>query len=233
MASAQIGRFNHSGQVFAYWLCIVGLGLLALRGRWTGAAALAGLAIGIRPTAALPAAALLIGLLGQVPPVVWLRSAAVGAAVILASILPFVSYPGALDVMLVDGPARALIVARTMPDPLPQIAASAIMHHIGLGRFDIWIEACVAVAFLPLTWCAARRGIQHLLCAAGVMYATTIAFNPYLHRYYYAAGLLLFAIGLSVGMSDDGPAGPAGAGETRKIGAGGPTCSTPGQRVEE
>lgn len=207
----------HSGQVFAYWLCTLGFGLLALEGRWTGAAAIAGLAIGIRPTAALPAVALFVGLLGHVPRVVWLRSAAVGVVVVSAGLLPFiVSYPDALNVMLVDGPKRALAVAHAVQDPLPQIAASAIMDHFGLDRFDVWIETCVAVAFLPVAWLAARRGIQHLLCAAGVMYAATIAFNPYLHRYYYVAGLLLFAIGISAGRFDDRVIASVGAGEARE-----------------
>src|SRR5207302_7463786 len=121
----------------------------------------------------------------------------------LASLLPFViSDPNALNVMLVDGPRRALAAVNAMQDPLPQIAASAVINHFGPDRFDTWIEACVAVAFLPVAWLAARRGIQHLLCAAGIMYTVTIAFNPYLHRYYYVAGLLLFTIGICAGRPD-------------------------------
>ncbi len=44
----------HSGQVWPYWLAIVGFGVLALDRRWVWAAVVAALAVGLRPTALVP-----------------------------------------------------------------------------------------------------------------------------------------------------------------------------------
>ena len=64
-----------------------------------------------------------------------------------------------------------------------------------MERWDVPVEVALALVTVVLTTVAARRGTGHMLALAGAGYALTVAANPYVHRYYYVAGLLLFVIG--------------------------------------
>jgi hypothetical protein len=111
--------------------------------------------------------------------------------------LPFVVAPGALDALFVSGPAQALHQAQLQGNPGNQIAMSNILSWLGLARWNSWVEIGLALATAFAARLALRNGLWAMLAVAGIGYALTISFNPYLHRYYYVAGLLLIGIGLA------------------------------------
>ncbi len=187
----------HSGQVWPYWLAILGFGLMTLSGRWCWTAAIAATAIGLRQTALVPAAIVAIALTGRIRLGTWLRIMAVGTATLAVSFVPFVRSREALEMLFVDGPRRALAQAHIQGNPANQIAASNLLGWLGLESRDSRFEMGVAILMAVLAWFAARRGLRQMLAVAGIGYALTISANPYVHRYYYVAGVILLAIGLT------------------------------------
>jgi hypothetical protein len=97
----------------------------------------------------------------------------------------------------VQGPRIALDLAHAQGNPANQVAASNLLEWLGLDAWDTRVEAAVAVLIMGTAWFAARRGIRPALTVAGLGYALAVSFNPYVFRYYYVAGLLLAAIGLT------------------------------------
>jgi len=187
-----------AGQVWPYWLCILGFATLVLRERWISAAAVIAFAIGMRQTAILPAGAALVGMLTRGEPIIWARALLAALAVLLAAFVPFIiASPTALHLMFVEGPRQALVNAHLQGNPGNQVALSNWTDWLGWATWDSRVEAAFAFATVPLSRLAARRDPQCLLTVAGLCYAITIAANPYLHRYYYVAGLLLCVAGLS------------------------------------
>lgn len=188
----------HSGQVWPYWLTIVIFGLLVLGRRWMPAALVVAIAVGIRQTALVPAAAVFTVMLMWERPRISVRTAAVGAAVMAVVFVPLVVWSDrAIGMIFVEGPRLAQTLAHRAGNPLDQIALSNWLGWLGLERWDTGVEIALALAVVALTIVAARRGTGRMLAMAGIGYALTVAANPYVHRYYYVAGLLLFVIGLA------------------------------------
>jgi hypothetical protein len=202
----------YAGQVWPYWLCMLIFALMTLRGRWVLAAAIVALACDIRPTALVPAAAIFTAAWTLTRFTTILLAALTGFFVLGLSSVPFAPHLNDWRLMFVSGPARALEQAHLQGNPANQIALSNIMDRLGLGRFDVVMEAVLGLGTMGLAWIAARRGPGTLLAIAGIGYIATISANPYLHRYYYVAGMLLCAIGLAsskAASADDRVAAPA------------------------
>ncbi len=119
-----------------------------------------------------------------------------GGATLLATVLPFAT-AGALDMMVRTGPARALDNAHQQGNPSSQVALSNLLDWSGLAAWDSRVEVLLAVLTLAATLLARRKGLAPMLVAAGIGYVVTVAANPYLHRYYYVAGVLLAGLGMA------------------------------------
>ncbi len=202
MLSPLVLPMMHSGQVWPYWLAIEVFALLVLDRQWVWAAVAAALAVGIRPTALVPALSIFAALLGRIRFTAWLRAALAGGLALVATVLPFVASRAALEMMVLTGPARALANAHEQGNPASQIALSNILDWLGLAARDSQMELLLAVLTLIGARFALRRGVAPMLAVAGVGYVATISANPYLHRYYYVAGLLLAGIGFAVAAGD-------------------------------
>ena len=189
----------HSGQVWPYWLAILAFGLLVLHERWVTAAVVVAVAVGMRQTALVPAAAVMTALLGRVRLAAWGGAVAAGALVLAVTVAPFASSPGALHALLLDGPARALQHAHGQGNPGNQVASSNLLDWLGFAAWDSRVETLLAALTVALATFAARKGTGPMLAAAGLGYAVTISSNPYMHSYYYVAGFLLAGIGLAAG----------------------------------
>lgn len=187
----------HSGQVWPYWLAIQVFAFLVLDRRWIWAAAVVALAVGTRQTALIPAASILVALVGRTRLSEWLGAAMAGALTLAATCLPFVGSHGALQMLFLTGPARALANAHQQGNPSNQVATSNILDWLGLAAWDSRVEMLLALLTLIGVRFAFRKGVGPMLAAAGVGYVMTISANPYLHRYYYVAGLLLAGIGIA------------------------------------
>lgn len=190
----------HSGQVWPYWLTMAIFGLLVVRRRWMPAALVVAIAVGMRQTALVPAAAVFTVMLMRERPRTSVQTVAAGIAVLAAVFVPLVVWSDrAISMVFVEGPRLAQTLAHCVGNPLDQIALSNWLGWLGLERWDTGVEMALALAAVALTIMAARRGTGRMLAMAGVGYASTVAANPYVHRYYYVAGLLLFVIGLADG----------------------------------
>jgi hypothetical protein len=197
MLSPLLLPMMYSGQVWPYWLVILGLALLLLRGRWAWAGGAAGLAIGFRQTALLAGGALVVGLFHRLPLRVWLGALVAAAAALGFSTAPFIASFASVRAMLLFGPSRALALAHEMGNPANQIASSNLLQAVGLARFDLGLEALAGLAAMLVAHRAARHGVRPVLVAAGLGYALAVSANPYLFRYYDLAGLLLAGVGLT------------------------------------
>ncbi|WP_264713358.1 hypothetical protein [Limobrevibacterium gyesilva] len=201
MFSAMALPMMHSGQVWPYWLAITVAGILALRGSWVGAVAALAAAAGMRQTALIPIIIILVALIAGTAPRDWLRAGLAAALILGIELVPVALLsPASLHHIFIDGPALAL--ARRPPDgnPLDQVAVSNFLYRFGAAGSAVLLEALAAAAFLPLAWMAGRIGTGRIVATAGLAYLVVISFNPYLHRYYYVAGLLLVGIGIAPGM---------------------------------
>jgi hypothetical protein len=200
MFSALALPMMHSGQVWPYWLAITLAAILASRGSWTGALAALGVAAGMRQTALVPVAIMMVALMAGSAPRQWLRAGLVALAVLGVGLVPVALVsPVSLRYIFIEGPALAL-AHRPADNPLDQVAASNLLYHFGLERSALTLEAVAAAAFLPLAWMAGRIGRGRVIVTAGLAYLVVISFNPYLFRYYYVAGLLLVSVGIAGGV---------------------------------
>ena len=194
----------HSGQVWPYWLAIAAFGLLVMRRRWALAALVVAVAVGMRQTALVPAAAVFVVVLMQERLLISGWAAMVGVAMMVAIVVPTMLLSDrAISLIFVDGPRLAQTLAHQAGNPLDQIALSNWLGWLGLERWDTPVEVVIALATIVLTTVAAHRGTGHMLAMAGAGYALTVSANSYVHRYYYVAGLLLFVIGF---LDDAAPA---------------------------
>lgn len=185
----------HSGQVWPYWLAILGGGLLVANRRWAWAAAILALAIAIRQTALVPVAIIFCGLIGRIGSRRLLWAALVGCAVLAVAVVPFVSSGAAWQMLLVEGPRRALEQAHLQGNPGDQIALSNFLDWVGLAKWDMRVQAALALAMAALASLLGGRGMPTVLTIAGLGYLLTMSANPYMHSYYYVAGFLLAAMG--------------------------------------
>jgi hypothetical protein len=192
MLSSLVLPMMHSGQVWPYWLTILALALCVLEERWIGAAVVAAMAIGVRQTAIIPAAVLLMALAVRQAPARTIAALAAGAATLAVTAVPFLASWEVLKAFLITNPGRALANHHGNPDN--QIALSNVLNRIGLELWDSRVEAMTALLAVSLAWLAAKRSMRSVLTVAGLGYVLTVSFNPYLHRYYYVAGFLLAAI---------------------------------------
>ena len=185
-----------SGQVWPYWLAMLCMMLFILRNQLAWGASVAALAIGMRQTALLPVAAIFAALIGRTTLVTLMGATLAGVATLAVTIAPFASSAASWHVMLVDGPRLALVQAHLQGNPANQIAASNLLDWAGLSNCSTWVEAALGLLTVVLTRRAMRFGIAPALAVAGLGYALTVSANPYLHRYYYVAGLLLAGVAL-------------------------------------
>jgi hypothetical protein len=187
----------YQGQVWPYWLAVLCGSLLAVDRRWFFAALAFATAISIRQTALIPAAIIFCGLFRCLRPV-YLAAIVIGATSLIAAFnLPFVHTVADLQTLFVTGPAKAVFIAHLQGNPGTRISLSNIMDHYGYQTHDIQVGAMIALGFVLATLISQRSSVGGLLTLAGIGYVLAISANPYIHHYYYIAGFLIAAIGIS------------------------------------
>jgi len=187
------------GELWPYWLCILSVALLLLRGRVRAGVVVLAITVGIRQTALVPLAVIMVMLLGQMHLRAWLRlSVLVGLAGGIMPVIATLAWgPSMWRTILIDGPRIGAAKSLLIHNPLNQIGASNFVAYAGLSQRASLIQAAMAVLLLGVAFLYAGRGNKNLLCCTGLIYTVVMSFNPFIHVYYYLSGLMIFAAGLA------------------------------------
>ncbi|MEJ0016396.1 MAG: hypothetical protein WDN25_07475 [Acetobacteraceae bacterium] len=193
------------GQVWPYWLLILGFGLALLHERFTIATIVAGMLI-----AAQQPALLIVALFGLYVLVHfgWRKAVflgAIGLATYLVIMGPWLWHrPALINELYVVVQQR--IAADHALQPVydqREISLLNLLQATGLG----WLRspfqlAFVAAGALAIVARGRRMTTAHLLCVIGTVFVGCISLNVQVFKYYYYPGLFCLALGLSAALPD-------------------------------
>lgn len=187
-----------NGHVWLYWLFVVCLGLLVLRGRLFVASMLAGAMIATRQQSALLLIPALGILLSAVPPLKLLQMAAVATIVAILGLLPAIlQVPDFVDYFFFEIPAVAKLTQHAYGNPSDQIALSGLLASAGLHDVLVPLQVLVMFALAVVFALRPPRSWEMAVMLLGASYLLVVSLSTQLHRYFLIPGLLLMSITLS------------------------------------
>jgi hypothetical protein len=196
----QMGYYGH---VWPYWLHVVGFAMAVLRGRYLLAAVLLGLALATRQMAVF-----VYGMLGAVMfRELGLSRAlvygAIAAAVFALLVSPFLSDANVTLADLYYGGVRTAAVEThgATLNPADQIALSGSFVWLGMRDWMMPLQVALAVLVTGALLLFATPSRHTAIVRIGVSYVVVIGASAFLHRYFYAPGFFLIALGLGEWLS--------------------------------
>lgn len=198
LLSALGAPMMYNGEIWPYWLGSLALAACVLAGRTLLAGLVLGLLVGMRQTALVAAGVLGLGMLRLLPWRQYLAGFSAGALAACALCLPFLLRGhGLARLWFIDGPRSYLPVAAMLGNPGNQISATNLLGAVGLQGLAGKLQILLLLAAAGLAGIPKAPPAWRLLALAGLAETLAMAFNPYLHRYYYINGLLVLALAAS------------------------------------
>jgi hypothetical protein len=195
----QMGYYGH---VWLYWLFVIGLAMAVLRGRHLMAAVLLGLALATRQMAVFVCGMLGASLLRELGLNRTLCYGAIAAAVFALLVAPFLAAGGVslTDFYYAGVQTAASDTHGATLNPADQISLSGLFVWRGLRDWMMAMQIGLALLITVALLLIPRSSSHAAIIRIGVGYIFVIGVSAFLHRYFYAPGFLLIALGQGVAL---------------------------------